>query len=244
MRPFLETVSEDIRTVFSKDPAAHSVPEVLLFYPGLHALWMHRASHWLWCRRRRLLARGVSHVSRFLTGIEIHPGARFGRRVFIDHGMGVVIGETAEIGDDVLIYKGVVLGGTSLAKRKRHPTIRDHVVLGTGATVLGPVEIGEGVRIGAGSVVIHSVPAGSTVVGIPGKVVRDGMHIETDLNHGRLPDPVSQALDQMRDEVEGLNRKLKALEKKGKGNRVPKDAARPSAKGHRPSGKGRNRSSP
>jgi serine O-acetyltransferase len=239
MRPFLKNLQEDIRTVFSKDPAAHSLPEVLLFYPGLHALWMHRASHWLWQRRACLSARGISHLSRFLTGIEIHPGATIGRRVFIDHGMGVVIGETAEIGDDVLIYKGVVLGGTSLDKKKRHPSIRDHVVLGTGVTVLGPVEIGEGVRIGAGSVVIHSVPPGSTVVGIPGKVVPDGLHVETDLNHGRLPDPVSQALDQMREELAHLRSKLESLEKKGMVKSSGEGSVQPAEKAQRPARMGR-----
>jgi len=238
MRSLLDNLQEDIDTVFSKDPAARSLPEVLLFYPGLHALWMHRASHWLWHRRARLSARGISHLCRFLTGIEIHPGARIGRRVFIDHGMGVVIGETTEIGNDVLIYKGVVLGGTSLEKKKRHPTIRDHVVLGTGVTVLGPVEIGEGVRVGAGSVVIHSVPPGSTVVGIPGKVVHDGLHIETDLNHGRLPDPMSQALDQMREELAHMRRKIESLEKRETADSAADGSAKPAEKVRRPAGKG------
>ena len=206
-------IREDIDTVFAKDPAASSLPEVLTFYPGLHALWFHRASHWLWGHERTFMARGLSHVSRFLTGVEIHPGATIGHRVFIDHGMGVVIGETTEIGDDVLIYKGVVLGGTSLAKAKRHPTIHDHVVLGTGATVLGPVDIGEGVRVGAASVVIDSVPPGSTVVGVPGRVVRDGMRQETDLNHGSLPDPVVETLQALNRDVIRLQSRVDALEK-------------------------------
>jgi len=210
--PILQHMKEDVQTVFAKDPAAQTLPEVLTCYPGLHALWAHRVSHWLWRRRHRLAARGFSHLSRFLTGIEIHPGAKIGRRVFIDHGMGVVIGETTEIGDDVLIYKGVVLGGTSLEKKKRHPTIGNHVVLGTGTTVLGPVSIGDSVRIGAGSVVITSVPPGSTVVGVPGRVVRDGMRTETDLNHGTLPDPVVQALQDLREDITRLDKRLDTIE--------------------------------
>jgi serine O-acetyltransferase len=210
--PGMNRLREDIETVFEKDPAARSYIEVLLCYPGLHALWIHRVSHWLWTIEMHLAARILSHVSRFLTGVEIHPGARIGRRVFIDHGMGVVVGETTEIGDDVLIYKGVVLGGTSPEKKKRHPTIGDHVVLGTGATVLGPISIGEGVRIGAGSVVINSVPQGSTVVGIPGRVVQDGLRHTTDLNHGTLPDPVAQTLQGILEEVKILKEKVTELE--------------------------------
>lgn len=216
----LQDMKEDIQTVFAKDPAARSLPEVLTCYPGLHALWAHRVSHWLWTRKRTFSARGFSHLSRVLTGVEIHPGARIGRRVFIDHGMGVVIGETTEIGDDVLIYKGVVLGGTSLEKQKRHPTIGDHVVLGTGTTVLGPVAIGDSVRIGAGSVVIDSVPPGSTVVGVPGRIVRNGMRTETDLNHGTLPDPVVQAIQGLRQEITSLENRLDAVEAKA-GKREP-----------------------
>jgi serine O-acetyltransferase len=212
--PLLQDMKEDVQTVFAKDPAAHTLPEVLTCYPGLHALWAHRISHWLWGRKRRFTARGFSHFSRFLTGVEIHPGAKIGRRVFIDHGMGVVIGETTEIGDDVLIYKGVVLGGTSLEKKKRHPTIGNHVVLGTGATVLGPVSIGDSVRVGAGSVVIDSVPPGSTVVGVPGRVVRDGMRTETDLNHGTLPDPVVQAIQDLRKDITQLGNRLDTIEGK------------------------------
>lgn len=168
-----QTVKEDIRTVFARDPAARSVPEVLFCYPGLHAMWLHRLAHWLWRHRLYFPARCISHVSRFLTGIEIHPGARIGRRFFIDHGAGVVIGETAEIGDDVLIYQGVVLGGTTMEKKKRHPTVADGVVIGAGAVVLGAITIGEGARIGAGSVAMKPVPSGATVVGIPGRLVED-----------------------------------------------------------------------
>jgi len=158
---------EDIQTVFTKDPAARSVLEVICCYPGLHALWFHRLAHSLWQRKLRLPARLLSHVSRFLTGIEIHPGAKIGRRLFIDHGAGVVIGETSEIGDDVLLYQGTVLGGTSLEKKKRHPTIGNGVVIGSGAITLGAITIGDDARIGSGSVVVKSVPPGATVVGIP-----------------------------------------------------------------------------
>jgi serine O-acetyltransferase len=163
-------VREDIRSILSQDPAARSTIEVLFCYPGLHALWFHRRVHWLWIHNGKFWARFISHISRFLTGIEIHPGAVIGRRVFIDHGMGVVIGETAEVGDDVLIYMGVVLGGTALENVKRHPTIEDGVVIGSGATVLGPIRIGRGAKIGAGSVVVRSVPPGATVVGVPGRI--------------------------------------------------------------------------
>lgn len=186
---------EDIQTVFAKDPAAKSVLEVLLCYPGMHAIWYHRVAHWCWRHRMLLLGRLVSHWGRFRTGIEIHPGATIGRRFFIDHGMGVVIGETAEIGDDVLMYHQVTLGGTSLEKKKRHPTIGDHVVIGAGAKILGPFTVGAGAKIGSGSVVVKEVPPGATVVGIPGKVVEE--HVprpEVDLEHGQLPDPVAEAI--------------------------------------------------
>ncbi|MFO7899513.1 MAG: serine O-acetyltransferase, partial [Planctomycetota bacterium] len=149
---------EDIRTAFERDPAARSVPEVLLCYPGLHAIWLHRVSHWLWGRRLKLLARALSTLARALTGVDIHPAARIGRRFFIDHGAGVVIGETAQVGDDVLVYQGVVLGGTSMEKTKRHPTVGDRVVIGAGAILLGPIRVGDDARVGAGSVVIRSVP--------------------------------------------------------------------------------------
>jgi len=166
------TLREDIQTVFDKDPAARSVLEVVFCYPGLHALWFHRLAHFLWRHKLRLPARFVSHISRFLTAIEIHPGAKIGRRFFIDHGAGVVIGETAEVGDDVLMYQGVVLGGTTSRKEKRHPTIGNSVVMGTGAAALGSITIGDRARIGSGSVVVKSVPFGATVVGIPGRIVR------------------------------------------------------------------------
>ena len=158
-------IFEDIRTVFARDPAARSMLEVVFCYPGLHAVWMHRASHWMWHHRLKLPARLLSQWSRFITNIEIHPGALVGRRFFIDHGAGVVIGETAEIGDDVLMYQGTSLAGTSLTKGKRHPTIKDHAVIGAGAIVLGPITVGEGARIGAGSVVVKPVPYVGSIKG-------------------------------------------------------------------------------
>ena len=167
----IEYIQEDIQTVLAKDPAARSVPEIVLLYPGVQAVWLHRLAHWLWQHNRLFLGRLVAHINRWLTDVEIHPGARLGRRLFIDHGMGVVIGETAEVGDDVLMYQGVVLGGTSLEKVKRHPTIGDKVVIGAGAMVLGPITVGDNAKIGAGSVVVRPVPAGATVVGVAAHVV-------------------------------------------------------------------------
>ncbi len=205
-------LKEDIRTVFTKDPAARSVLEVLLCYPGLHALWAHRVAHFLWRHNLRLLARIISHLNRFFTGIEIHPGAKIGRRCFIDHGSGVVVGETAEIGDDVLLYQGVVLGGTTLEKKKRHPTLGNGVEMGSGSIALGPITIGDGARIGSSSVVIKSVPAGVTVVGIPGRVVTKGVKPTMDLEHGKLPDPVAEALRAVIRDQHHLEERLKRLE--------------------------------
>lgn len=198
------TIREQIQTVFHEDPAASSTLEIILCYPGFHAILFHRFSHWLYCHGVPLIPRFLSQISRFFTGIEIHPGARIGRRFFIDHGMGVVIGETTEIGDDVLLYQGVTLGGTGKEKGKRHPTIGNHVVIGTGAKVLGSITIGSNVKIGAGSVVVKPVPDNSTVVGIPGRVVRVESKCD-DLEHGKLPDPEGQAL-------ESLSRRLEELE--------------------------------
>ena len=208
-----KALREDIQTVFSKDPAARSVAEVILCYPGLHALWFHRLAHFLWQHKLKLLARILSHINRFLTGIEIHPGAKIGRRFFIDHGTGVVIGETSEIGDDALLYQGVVLGGTTLEKRKRHPTLGNNVEMGSGAIALGPITIGDGARIGSGSVVIKSVPPGATVVGIPGKIVEDRRKPLMDLEHGKLPDPVAEAIKLVLEEQDKLEERLKRLEK-------------------------------
>ncbi len=207
------TLREDIQTVFDKDPAARSVPEVIFCCPGLHALWLHRLAHFLWQYKLKFAARFLSHVTRFLTGIEIHPGARIGRRFFIDHGAGVVIGETAEVGDNVLMYQGVVLGGTSLKKEKRHPTVGNNVVIGTGAVALGAITIGDGARIGSGSVVIKSVPPGATVVGIPGTIVEDRHKPFVDLEHGKLPDPVAEAIRLVLREQEDLGEHLKRLER-------------------------------
>ena len=209
------TLREDIKTVFSKDPAARSVPEIIFCYPGLHATWSHRLAHRLWTHKLRFLARFASHISRFLTGVEIHPGAKIGRRFFIDHGAGVVIGETAEIGDDVLIYQGAVLGGTSMMKKKRHPTIGNGVVIGTGATVLGDITVGDGARVGSGSVVVRSVPPGVTVVGIPGRIVEDMEKPIMNLEHGRLPDPVAEAIRLVLEEQEKLGKRLGKLENLG-----------------------------
>jgi len=206
------TLKEDFKTVFIKDPAARSVLEVLLCYPGLHALWVHRIAHFLWRHNLRLLARILSHCNRFFTGIEIHPGAIIGRRCFIDHGSGVVIGETTEIGDDVLLYQGVVLGGTTLEKTKRHPTLGNGVEMGSGAIALGPITIGDGARIGSSSVVIKSVPPGVTVVGIPGRVVTKRDKPSMDLEHGKLPDPVAEALRLVLKDQHRLEERLKKLE--------------------------------
>ncbi len=206
-------LKEDIQTVFAKDPAARSTLEVLTCYPGLHALWLHRTAHFLWQHRLRLMARFISHLSRFFTGIEIHPGATIGRRFFIDHGAGVVIGETSEIGDDVLIYQGVVLGGTTTEKKKRHPTLGNNVVLGAGAIALGPITIGDDARVGSGSVVIKSVPPGVTVVGVPGRSVEDRHKPILELDHGKLPDPIAEAIRLVLKEQDRLEERLAKLER-------------------------------
>lgn len=207
------TLREDIRTVLARDPAARSVLEVIFCYPGLHALWLHRLAHFLWRHKLLFLARFLSHINRFLTNIEIHPGARIGRRFFIDHGAGVVIGETAEIGDDVVMYQGAVLGGTSLKKEKRHPTIGNNVVIGAGAIILGAITVGDNARIGAGSVVVKSVPPGVTVVGIPGKVTQERVEPVMNLEHGRLPDPVDEAIRFLLQRQDELEERLKRLER-------------------------------
>ncbi len=205
------TIREDIKTVFAKDPAARSTLEVVFCYPGLHALWGHRVAHYLWQHKLYLCARFLSHINRFLTNIEIHPGAKIGQHFFIDHGAGVVIGETAEIGNDVLLYQGVVLGGTSMEKKKRHPTIGNGVVIGTGAIVLGDITVGDDAKIGSGSVVVKSVPAGATVVGVPGRLVHDG-HKALALDHGNLPDPVAEAVTLILSQQDGIQERLKKLE--------------------------------
>lgn len=212
------TLKEDVGTVFERDPAARNLFEVLTSYPGLHALLAHRCAHELWRIGFRNLARFLSHLGRFLTGVEIHPGAEIGRRFFIDHGMGVVIGETAIIRDDVTLYQGVTLGGTSLRKEKRHPTVENCVIIGAGATVLGPVVIGCNAKIGSGSVVVKDVPPDSTVVGVPGRVVEGGgvhrdpvEHIIV-LDHDRLPDPMARALGSMAQYIHRLEKRVDQLE--------------------------------
>nr|WP_251026985.1 MULTISPECIES: serine O-acetyltransferase [unclassified Bacillus (in: firmicutes)] len=208
---------EDVEVVFEQDPAARSHLEVILTYSGLHAIWSHRLAHALFNRKFYFLARVISQVSRFFTGIEIHPGAKIGRRFFIDHGMGVVIGETCEIGDNVTIYQGVTLGGTGKEKGKRHPTIKDNVLIATGAKVLGSITVGENSKIGGGSVVLIEVPPNSTVVGIPGRVViQDGRRITRDLNHCDLPDPVADRLREMQNDLDKLMHELEEL----KGERI------------------------
>jgi len=210
LRRAAETVRQDVVAARERDPAATSTVEVLLCYPGLHAIWAHRAAHAMYQRGARLPARLLSQASRFATGIEIHPGATIGHGFFIDHGMGVVIGETTEIGEDVTLYQGVTLGGTGKETGKRHPTIGDCVIVGTGASVLGPVAIGEGAKVGGGSIVIRDVPANSTVVGNPGRTVTvEGVRVgraRPDIDHVHLPDPVADALTCLMDRVDELER--------------------------------------
>lgn len=210
----LETMKRDVRTVLERDPAARSALEVVLCYPGVHAIWIHRIAHRFWRGGWVTTARFVSHVGRFMTGIEIHPAAKLGPGLFIDHGMGVVIGETAEVGENVSLLQGVTLGGTSLKREKRHPTLADNVVVGAGAKILGSFTIGAGSRIGAGSVVVREVPENSVVVGVPGRVTyRDGQRLkgEIDLNQVDLPDPLARAVEQMMDRIQSLENELAAL---------------------------------
>ena len=210
----LNTLRHDIEVVFDRDPAARSVPEVVLSYPGLHAIWSHRLTHWLWIKNAKFLARCLSQLTRWLTGIEIHPGAIIGRGLFIDHGMGVVIGETAEVGDDVTMYHGVTLGGLSGHKVKRHPTIEDGVVIGAGAKILGPVVVGRDSRIGANAVVIKPVPPNSVVVGVPGKIIkRDGVRqddVKPGLENGQLADVLLATLTSLSARVEKLENSFEA----------------------------------
>jgi serine O-acetyltransferase len=208
-----DTFRADVRVVLDRDPAARSALEVALCCPGVHALAMHRFGHRLWQAGWLTLARFTSHVSRFLTGIEIHPAARLGRGLFIDHGMGVVIGETAEVGENVTLLQGVTLGGTSLKREKRHPTLGNNVVVGAGAAVIGAITIGEGTRIGAGSVVVRDVPPNSVVVGVPGRVTyRDGQRVGgIDMNQTDLPDPVSKAIEHLIERIRILETDLEAV---------------------------------
>lgn len=204
----ISRMREDIQSIFHRDPAARNAFEVLTCYPGLHAIWLHRVAHWLWRHNWKLLARLVSHVSRWLTGIEIHPGAKIGRRFFIDHGMGVVIGETTEIGDNCTLYQGVTLGGTGKDKGKRHPTLGNNVLVGTGAKILGPMKIGDNARIAAGAVVLEEVPANATAVGVPARVVRINGVRPNNLDQVHVTDPVSQELGRMNTLLENIEQKL------------------------------------
>ncbi|AMB86930.1 serine acetyltransferase [Pseudomonas agarici] len=220
-----ERLREDIQSVFHRDPAARNAFEVLTCYPGMHAIWLHRLSHWLWGMGWKWLARVVSNFGRWLTGIEIHPGAKVGRRFFIDHGMGIVIGETAEIGNDVTIYQGVTLGGTSWNKGKRHPTLEDGVVIGAGAKVLGPFAVGAGAKVGSNAVVTKAVPPGATVVGIPGRIImksddqqqakRKAMAEKLGFDaYGvgeDMPDPVARAIGQMLDHLQAVDGRLEDM---------------------------------
>ena len=219
-------IKEDINCVFDRDPAAQSVFEVITTYPGFHAVMIHRLAHYCWSRSARWLGRFISHLGRWLTGIEIHPGAEIGRRFFIDHGMGVVIGETATIGDDCTLYHGVTLGGTSWNKGKRHPTLHNGVVVGAGAKVLGPIEIGEGARVGSNSVVVKAVPAGATVVGIPGHIIdrnkkktkeREDIANKMGFNAygvtSDAPDPVAHAINHMLDHIHAMDKQLDHMKK-------------------------------
>jgi serine O-acetyltransferase len=212
----LNRFKEEIKAIKERDPAARNYLEILLCYPGLHALGMHWVAHALYQHRWYTSARFVSHLSRFLTGIEIHPGARIGRRVFIDHGMGVVIGETSEVGDDCLIYKGVVLGGTSLEKKKRHPTLGSRVVVGSNAIILGAITVGDGARIGSGSVVVRPVAPNTTVVGVPARVVESltpAEKAELDFEHGNLPDPLSDVVKMILQLQTKLDERVRRLER-------------------------------
>lgn len=218
----IRLIKEDFKIIFDRDPASRSKLENFLCCQGFHSVIFYRVSHCLWNHHLKLLARLISNFARWITGVEIHPGAKIGRRFFIDHGMGVVIGETAEIGNDVSIYQGVTLGGTTWTKGKRHPTLEDSVVVGAGAILLGPITIGHDSRIGSSSVVIHNVPPLSTVVGIPGKVVHrrekiagDGEH-RYDLSHGTLPDPFSDAIDGLRRSIREIHTRLMELEENKK----------------------------
>jgi serine O-acetyltransferase len=220
-----ERMREDIQSVFHRDPAARNAFEVLTCYPGLHAIWFHRLSHWLWVKDFKWLARMSSNLARWLTGIEIHPGARIGRRFFIDHGMGIVIGETAEIGNDVTLYHGVTLGGTSWNKGKRHPTLEDGVIVGAGAKILGPFTVGAGAKVGSNAVVTRAVPAGATAVGIPGRIIAkpddeqearrkamaekigfDAYGVSED-----MPDPVARAIGQLLDHMQAMEERMEGM---------------------------------
>jgi serine O-acetyltransferase len=223
-------IREDIYSVFDRDPAARSALEIVFCYPGLHAVWLYRIAHWFWTHELYFLGRFTSHMGRFLTGIEIHPGAQIGKNFFIDHGMGVVIGETAEIGDNVTLYHGVTLGGVTWDKVKRHPTVEDNVVIGAGAKVLGPFVVGKDSKIGSNSVVVKEVPKNASVVGIPGRVVmQQEKKVEEkerpDLEHGKLPDPEAKAISCLFDQIRALEQKVADLS-----TRLEEAESKPAAK--------------
>lgn len=205
-------LKDDLAAVFERDPAVRNVLEIVFCYPGFHAMLFYRISHWFWTKKFYFIGRFISHLGRFFTGIEIHPGARIGRGFFIDHGMGVVIGETAEIGENCTLYHGVTLGGTSWAKEKRHPTLGNNVVVGSGAKILGPFKVGDNSKIGSNSVVVKEVPQGATVVGIPGRVVMSGEKpAGFDLEHAKMPDPVANAVKCMMDQIRSLETQVESL---------------------------------
>ncbi len=209
----IREIKSDFNAVFERDPAARTKLEVIITYSGFQAMFFHRLAHWLWQKRMKLIARCLSHLSRFTTGIEIHPGAKIGTSFFIDHGMGVVIGETSEIGDNVTIYHGVTLGGTSFTRGKRHPTIENNVTIGAGAKILGPLNIGNNSKIGANSVVIKDVPPNTTVVGIPGKIVtKEEFPVYTGLEHNKLPDPEALMVQSLAEQVNKLEERIRTLE--------------------------------
>nr|WP_244986971.1 serine O-acetyltransferase [Oceanobacillus caeni] len=210
-------MKEDMDVVFEQDPAARTYLEVFLTYSGIHAIWAHRIAHAFYKRKLFFIARVISQLSRFFTGIEIHPGAQIGRRFFIDHGMGVVIGETCEIGDNVTIFQGVTLGGTGNEKGKRHPTIKDNALISTGAKVLGSITIGENSKVGGGAVVVRDVPENCTVVGVPGRVVvQNGVRVRRDLDHQNMPDPVANTIKELKQEVESLREEIAKLKEGNK----------------------------
>ncbi len=226
MLKIFKEIREDIDSVFARDPAARNPFEVLLCYPGLHAVWAHRITNYLWRKNLKTSARVLSQIVRFLTGIEIHPGAKIGRRVFIDHGMGVVIGETAEVGDDCTLYHQVTLGGTSWRKEKRHPTLEENVVVGAGAAILGPFKIGKNSKIGAGSVVIREVPPESSVIGVPGRIVhKKSIDTRYDIEHTEIPDPEANAIRCLSEQIRKLEKKVDRLEKNKKKTKKGKKKA-------------------
>jgi serine O-acetyltransferase len=211
MKNLINVLKSDLDSVLSRDPAARNKLEIILLYSGLHAVWSHRIAHWFWTHKLYLIARGISQLSRFLTGIEIHPGAKIGNGFFIDHGMGVVIGETAEVGENVTLYHGVTLGGVSTEKGKRHPTIMDNVVIGAGAKVLGAIEIGVSSRVGANAVVVNPVPENSVVVGVPGQIVKRSNQVvstKPDLHHDLLPDTIGKTIETILERMQKMESKV------------------------------------